>query len=74
MNTLHVEYAGERIQYGILFIFSLLHEYSNLESVHSHAIYRVHQAEYIIRVLVAAPQEYVNGPSHALCLAGSPMG
>jgi len=37
-----------------------LYEYSNLEYVHIHVIYRVHQAEYGIHVLVAASQEYVN--------------
>jgi len=58
----HVEYAGGRIQYGILFIFRLFYEYSNLECecVHSHVICRVHQAEYLVHVLVAASQKYVN--------------
>jgi len=60
VRNLHVEYAGGRITYGILFIFSLFYEYSNLESVHLHIIYRVQQAEYGIRIRVAAPQEYVN--------------
>jgi len=55
-----VEYAGGRIKYGILFIFSLFHEHSNLEYVHIHVICRVHQAEYVIRVRVAASQKYVN--------------
>ena len=32
----------------------------NLEYVRSHAICRVNQAEYAIRIPVAAPQEYVN--------------
>jgi len=57
---LHVEYAGGRIQYGILFTFSLFCEYSNLEYVHVPAMYRVNQAECVIRILVAASQEYVN--------------
>jgi len=39
--TLHVEYAGRRIEYGILFIFSLFYEYSNLEYIHIHVIHRV---------------------------------
>jgi len=43
-----------------LFIFSLLYEYTNLQYVHIHVIYRVHQAEYGIRMHEAAPQEYVN--------------
>jgi len=51
---------GGRSKYGILFIVSLFYEYSNLEYVHIHAIYRVNQAEYVIRILVATPQEYVN--------------
>jgi len=57
---LHVEYAGGRINYGILFIFRLFYEYSNLEYVHIHGIYRVDQAESDIRILVAESQKYVN--------------
>jgi len=34
-------------------------EYSHLEYVRIHAIYRIHQAEYLIHFLVVAPQEYV---------------
>ena len=52
--------GGGEYKYGILFIFSLFYEYSNLEYVHIHVIRRVNQAEYVIRVLVAASQEYVN--------------
>jgi len=48
------------MKYGILFIFSLFYEYSNLEYVHFHVLYRVIQADYVIRILVAAAQEYVN--------------
>jgi len=58
--TLRVEYAERRIECGILIIFSLLYEYSNLEYVHIHAIHRVNQAEYRIRIRVATPREYVN--------------
>jgi len=59
--SLHVEYAGgENNIRCILFILSLFYEHSNLEYVHIHVIYRVNQAEYVIRILVAAPQEYVN--------------
>jgi len=58
--SLGVEYAEQRIKDGILFIFSSLHGYSNLEYEHMHVIYRVHQAEYGIRILVAASQEYAN--------------
>jgi len=48
------------MKYGILFIFRLLYEYIHLEYVHIHVIYRVNQAEYDIRVLVAESQKYVN--------------
>jgi len=58
--TIPYEYAGERLYYGVLFLFSLNYEYSNLEHVHIHVIYRVDQAEYAIRIPMAAPQEYVN--------------
>jgi len=65
--NLHVEYAGgktwekqRKTKYSILFIFSLFYEYSNPEYVHIHAIYRVDQAEYGIRIRVAGSQEYVN--------------
>jgi len=60
MSRLHVEYAGGRIEYSILFIFSLFYEYSNLEYVHIHVIYRVGQAEYGIGILLAVSQEYVD--------------
>ena len=46
--------------YGILFRLSLIYEFSNLEYIHFHVICRVDQAEYVIRILVAASQEYVN--------------
>jgi len=48
------------MQYGILFIFGLFYEYSNLEYTYIHAISRVHQAEYGIHIRVVGPQEYVN--------------
>jgi len=51
---------GGGVKYGILFLSSLFYEYSNLEYVHMHVIYQVHQAEYGIRFLVAASHEYVN--------------
>jgi len=60
VSILHVEYAGRRIKYGILFMFSLFYEYNNLEYVHIHVIYRVHEAGCVIHFLVAASQEYVN--------------
>jgi len=58
--TLHVEYAERGLEYGILFIFSLLCEYIHLEYVRIHGIYRVKQAEHVIHILVVAPQEYMN--------------
>jgi len=59
-RILHVEYAERSIQYGILFIFSLICEYTNLECVQVPVIYRVDQAEYVIHIRVAASQEYEN--------------
>jgi len=47
-------------EYGFLFLLRLFCEYIYLEYVHIHVIYRVDQAEYVIHVRVAAPQEYVN--------------
>jgi len=41
-------------------MFSLFCEYSRLEYVRIHVIYSVNQAEYVIHILVVAPQEYVN--------------
>jgi len=38
----------------------LLCAYMNLEYVRSHGIHRVNRATYVIRILVVAPQEYVN--------------
>jgi len=60
MRGLHVKYAEQRIKYTILFIFSSFYEYSNLEYEHVPVYYRVHQAEYVIRFLLAASNEYVN--------------
>ena len=57
---LHVEYVERGLEYGSRFIFSLFCEYVHLEYVRIHLIYRVNQAEYVIRILVVAPQEYVN--------------
>jgi len=51
---------SEGNKYGILSIFSLLCEHINLGQVRISVIYRVNQAEYVIRVRVAAPQECVN--------------
>jgi len=48
---------------GILFRFGLFYECSNLEYVDIRVIYRVHQAESGIRILVAASHEYVNTDS-----------
>jgi len=43
----------------IRFIFSMFCEYSNLEYIHVHGMYRANQAEYVIRILLAASQEYL---------------
>ena len=58
--SLHAEYSGGGVQYGVLFIFSPFYEYSSLEYEHIHIIYKVNQAEYVIRISVAASQKYVN--------------
>jgi len=60
LRVLHVEYAERGTRYGILFMFSLFCEYIDLECVRIHVIYRVTQAEYVINILVVAPQEHVN--------------
>jgi len=44
----------------MLFILRLFDEYSDLEYVHIHVIYRAKQVEYGIRILVAASQDYLN--------------
>jgi len=41
-------------------MFGLFCEYVHLEYVRIHVICRVDQAEYVVRILVVAPQEYVN--------------
>jgi len=56
VSSLHVEYARRRIKYGILFIFSLLYEYSNLEYVHIHVIYMVKQAKTLFVFLWLRPR------------------
>ena len=58
--SLHVEYAERGKEYVILFMFSLFCEYMNLEYIHVHAIYRTDLADYVIHILVFAPQEYEN--------------
>jgi len=58
--SLHVEYAEQRIRDGILFICSSFYEYSHLGYEHVPVQYRVHQAEDVIRILLAASHEYVN--------------
>ena len=54
MGNLHVEYAEQRIKYGILSRFSPFYEYSNLEYVRVPVVHRVNQAEYVIHIRVAA--------------------
>ena len=61
--TPHVEYAERGQEYGILFIFSLFCKYIHHEYVRIPVRYRVHQAVYVIHILVAASQEYVNADS-----------
>jgi len=58
--ALYVEYAEPGKEYGILFICSLCCECTRFEYGRVYVMYRVHQAEYVIHVLVVAPQEYVN--------------
>jgi len=58
--SLHVEYAERGYEYGNPFIFCLFYECIPLEYVRVPVIYRVHQAEYGIHILVAVSQEYVN--------------
>jgi len=41
-------------------MFCLFCEYIHLEYVRIHVINRVNQMEYVIHILVVAPQEYVN--------------
>jgi len=60
VTGLHLEYAERGKEYGILFILSLLYVYMPLEYVRVPVIYRVRQAEYLIYILVAVSQEYVN--------------
>jgi len=57
---LRVEYAEREKEYGILCIISLCCECIDLEYARIHVLYRIHQAEYVIHILVVAPQEYVN--------------
>jgi len=52
VNGLYVEYAGRRMKYGILFMFSPFYEYSNLEYGCVPVYYSVQN---VIRILVAAP-------------------
>jgi len=69
MLALHVEYEERGNKYGIIFTFSVFYEYSNLEYVRVPVLYRVNVAEYVIRILVALTQEYVNSFSTRRMLA-----
>ena len=60
VGCLHVEYAERGNEYGILFMLSLFCEHGNLEYVNFMLYTGVNQAEYGIRIRVAASQEYVN--------------
>jgi len=64
----------DRNKYVLLFMIRLFCEYMNLEYIHVHVIYRVDQAEWVIRIIVAAPQEYVNTYStrRGRCKSGYP--
>jgi len=55
----------------ILFRFGLFCEYSNLEYVRIHAIYRVNQAGYAIHIPADALLEYVNIYSPRRVIGGS---
>ena len=57
---LHVKYAEHINKYHIIFMFSLFYEYSNFVYAYICVIYRVTQAKYQIRIIMAAPHEYVN--------------
>jgi len=59
-RTLRVEYAERGNESSILFLFSLFCEYIHLEYVRIHDMHRDNQVEYVIHILVVAPQEYVN--------------
>jgi len=67
-GVLDVEYAEQRRKYGIPCTCCLFCEYTNLEYVRVPVIYRVHQAEHAIQILVAASQEYVN--TYSTCRVG----
>jgi len=55
-------------------MFSLLSAYSNLEYVRIYVIYRVTQAEYVIRIRMAVSQKYVNIYStHGVSNRNSPL-
>jgi len=64
LYTLQVEYAEREKKYGILFIFTLIYEFSNLEYVRVPVEYRVNVAKNVIRIVMAASQEYVNTIQH----------
>jgi len=49
------EYAERRIEYGTIFIFSLLYDYITLNMY----LYRINQAEYVIRIRVAASHAHL---------------
>jgi len=59
-SCLHVEYTERGKEYGIIFILSLFCENSHLEYIRIYVKYRVHQAEYVVHVVVVASQEYLN--------------
>jgi len=54
------EYRERRITYGILFILSPFYECIDLEYLVSMSYTGLLQAEYVIDIRLAVPQEYVN--------------
>jgi len=64
LNTRNEEYNTVFYSYLACFV-----KYMHLENVRMHVIYEVNQTEYVIHVIVVAPQEYVN-----ICLTRRAMG
>jgi len=56
----HVDTRSAEKKYRIIFMFGLLYEYSSLEYERIYVMFRVTQAEYDTRILMAASQECVN--------------
>ena len=52
VGVLYVELVERRTTYAILFIFSLICEYIDLEDVRVPVIYMVHQAKYVFFIFL----------------------